>query len=152
MKRIWIIAAAAGIFFPATAMGAGGPGAIVTAIHGQAEIKPLEQGGKLWYRGRLWTSRYGKSETFASGSSWRRAKRGELEGTFLIRTGPRSWVHLRHNNRDVACLESNSLVRIRSGCGFEVEVIRGHASAIDGRLGPWLTRSFSDIHPPRATG
>jgi len=75
----------------------------------------------------------------------RSAKRGELEGTFLIRTGPRSSLQLRYDDHDVACIDSNSPVRIRSGCGFDVEVLRGHASKVDGRKGPRLSRKCSDV-------
>lgn len=141
MKKLYVIAAVGAVFFPATAGRAGGPGAVVTAIHGQVEIQPLQRHCRYLHPSSRGTS----AEPFGPGSSWRRAKRGELEGTFLIRTGPRSRVHLRYDNRNVACIDSNSLIQIRSGCGFEVKVIRGQASPVDGRETPRLASVFSDI-------
>src|SRR5262249_3363535 len=120
MKKLGFVAAAAAVLFPAAPSRAGGPGAAMTAIHGRVEIKPLERRCKYWHPASWGNVKKVRIEPFGPGSSWRHAKRGELEGTFLIRTGPHSWVHLRYENRDVACIDSNSLIRIRSGCGFDV--------------------------------
>ena len=104
---------------------AGGNVVRITAIRGRVEIKPLEGGG-----------------------SWRRAELGELQGTFLLRTGPRSWAHLqeagawRPRRLDRGCVDANSLLRVGSwGCGFQIEVLRGRISAVDGRRGKGRFRS-----------
>ena len=108
---------------------AGGPGVGIVSIHGTVEIKSLDRGGR-----------------------WRRVKRGELQGTYtncLLRTGPRSWVHLRDfeapnsPSSNVGCVDANSLVRIRSNCGYRIEVLKGQVSAVDGKQGKSLFRVAS---------
>jgi hypothetical protein len=55
----------------ANPVSAGGNFVVITAIHGRVEMKPLRPG-----------------------AHWMRAKPGLLGGAYLLRTGPRSWVHL----------------------------------------------------------
>jgi len=93
----------------------GGIGQVVIAkLHGRVEIKPLQAGGR-----------------------WQRAKPSTLQGMYMLRTGPRSWVHLGNTK---GCVDSNSLVFIGSGSDSEIKVRRGRVSAIDGKRGKRLTR------------
>ncbi len=136
--RGWLIGIAMAALLLTAPTHAGGPSAAITRIHGDVDIRPLQRGCK--YR-RFPPGAAMQIERFAPGLHWRRAKLGELGGTFLVRTGPRSSVHL---NGDLGCVDSNSLVRIDSGCGFAIKVLRGKVSAVDGRSGPSLGRRFRD--------
>jgi hypothetical protein len=124
--RSWLIGLGlATVLAGAAATEAGGPGMGLSMLHGTVEIKPVGAG------------------------EWQRAQPGELLGTYLVRTGPRSWAHLRDYAAEdkaqamVGCLDANSLVRVRSSCGFDIEVLRGRISAIDGRPGKALFRVAS---------
>lgn len=113
---------------------AGRPGVGLAGIRGTVEIRSL-----------------------APGSPWRRAKPGELLGTYLLRTGPRSSVHLQQyavevyrkrrpwgaSPRSVACVDSNSVVRIQSNCGYQVQLLRGRISAADGKPGKSIGRELA---------
>lgn len=133
-SRLWLagLAALCGAASPSYA---GGPGVGLGAIRGTVEIRSL-----------------------APGSKWRKAKPGELLGTFLLRTGPRSSVHLQQYEfevyrkqgppcgvkpRAVACVDGNSLVRIESRCGYQVRVLQGRISAADGKPGKSIGRKLS---------
>lgn len=126
-SRFWLVgvglAALLGVPAPTNA---GGPGVGIVRIHGTAEIKSLAGGGR-----------------------WRPAKRGELVGAYLLRTGPRSWVHLRDfaaprsARSNVGCVDPGSVVRIESNCGYRIEVLQGKVSAVDGRWGRSLFRVAS---------
>jgi hypothetical protein len=103
---------------------AGGPGVGIEKLHGTAEIRPLGRGAR-----------------------WRRAKPGELTGAYLLRTGPRSWAHLREYGapkpESKGCVDARSLLRIRSNCGYRIEVLRGKVSAADGKQGKSLFKVAS---------
>ena len=108
---------------------AGGPGIGIVKIHGTVEIKSSSPGAR-----------------------WRPAKRGELYGAYtncLLRTGPRSCVHLRDfespksPRSNVGCVDANSLLRIRSNCGYHIEVLQGQVSAVDGKRGKSLFKVAS---------
>src|SRR5258708_6066981 len=96
---------------------AGGVGPLVlTEVHGRVQIKPLYRSCTI----RLRTgSSFGRPQRLTN--HWQPARPGELIGAFLLRTGPRSWVHLHGR---LGCLDSNSLVHIDSGDEFEVTVKR----------------------------
>lgn len=124
-SRFWLLAAGvAALLGLPSPTSAGGPGVGIVKMHGTVEIKSLVRGGQ-----------------------WRRAKRGELYGDYtncLLRTGPRSWVHLRDfeapksPGSNVGCVDANSLVAIRSNCGYRIEVLQGQVSAVDGKQGKRL--------------
>ena len=126
----WLVGLAlAAVLAIPSSTSAGGPGVGIVKMRGTVQIKSLSPGGK-----------------------WRPAQRGELYGQYtrcLLRTGPRSWVHLRDFNTprsargNVACVEANSVVRIYSNCGYRVELQQGRMSAIDGRRGKSLRRIAS---------
>ena len=65
------VAALVTLSLAANPVSAGGNFVVITAIHGWVEMKPLRPGAR-----------------------WMRAKPGVLGGAYLLRTGPRSWVHL----------------------------------------------------------
>jgi hypothetical protein len=69
---------------------------------------------------------------------WQPARTGELVGTYLLRTGPRSWAHLNAGG----CVDSNSLVHIESVADFIIRVRRGQVSAADGKRGEGLPKSW----------
>jgi hypothetical protein len=129
-SRFWLLGVGlAALLGAPSPTSAGGPGVGIVKIHGTVEIKSLVSGGQ-----------------------WRRAKLGELHGAYtncLLRTGPRSWVHLRDfeaprsPRKNVGCVDANSVVRIRSNCGYRIEVLQGQVSAIDGKPGKSLFRVAS---------
>src|SRR5207249_2443652 len=102
----------------------------ITRLRGDVEIRPLQPGCE--YRRCPPGAREVQIEPFAPGRHWRKPKLGELTGSFLVRTGARSSMRL---NGNLGCVDSNSLVRIDSGCGFSIKVLRGRISAVDGRRG-----------------
>jgi hypothetical protein len=70
------------------------------------------------------------------GSRWQKPKLGALMGgTYLLRTGPRSYAHL---NRNFRCVDSNSLIRIHFDSEASIDVLRGQMSAVDGKRGKSL--------------
>jgi hypothetical protein len=70
------------------------------------------------------------------GSRWQKPKLGALEGgTYLLRTGPRSYAHL---NGKFRCVDSNSLIRINFDSEASIDVLRGQMSAVDGKRGKSL--------------
>lgn len=111
---------------------AGGPGAEVVRVHGKVWIKPLMRRCE-YYRpaggGRM------RAEPIRGIGRWRRMKTGELSGVFMIRTGARSWIHL---GARAACIDANSLITIQSNCGYQITVLRGRVTAVDGRAGKSL--------------
>jgi len=115
LKSLLLGLGAAVCLYVASPAQAGGIGQVViTGLHGRVEIKPLHPGGR-----------------------WQRAKIGGLQGMYLLRTGPRSWVHLGNTK---ACVDSNTLLFIGSGSDSEIKVRRGRVSAIDGKRGKRLTQ------------
>src|SRR4051794_18086848 len=83
---------------------AGGPSAVLSALSGQVGVRPL-----------------------TPGSAWHAAQRGPLVGDYLVRTRQGAWAHL---NGNVACIDGSSLIRIHSNCGYRIEVLCGHLSAV----------------------
>ena len=95
--------------------------------------------------------------SLAPGSHWRKAKPGEFLGTYLLRTGARSSVHLQEfagevyrptrpwgvRPRSVACVDSLSVVRFPTNCGYRVQVLQGRMSAADGKPGKSLGPALS---------
>ena len=134
-KSILSVCAGAVLLSLAYPLRAGGVGPLVlTQVHGRVQIKPLYPSCIL----RLRTADgYGPPQRLADG--WQPARPGELIGDFLLRTGPRSWAHL---HGDWGCLDSDSLAHIDSGDEFAVTVKRGRVSAVDGRRGPALGKSW----------
>jgi hypothetical protein len=75
--------------------------------------------------------------------AWKPAKTKGLIGTYLLRTGRRSWAHLdlpfRIRERGqwkyvpAACVDSRSVVRIDSYADSEVRLVRGRISKADGK-------------------
>jgi hypothetical protein len=120
--RFWLLggalAALVGMVGPTRA---GGRGPLnVTAVHGKVEVKDLASN-----REQGWPVRPG----------WRRVKRGAVLRGVLLRTGPRSWVHL---DRPRVCVDANSLLRIHLDSEASIDVLRGQMSAVDGRRGESL--------------
>jgi hypothetical protein len=75
------------------------------------------------------------------GSRWQKPKLGALMGgTYLLRTGPRSYAHL---NRTFRCVDSDSLIRINFDSEASIDVLRGQMSAVDGKRG----KSLPDVWP-----
>jgi hypothetical protein len=112
---------------------AGGPGVDITVIRGTVEMKPLESG---MYR---WPPPNGRAlqRVKVTGEQWRPATRGEVVGTYLLRTGSGSYAHLVGSGY---CLDANSLVRVESGCGFRITVLKGRISKADGKRGKALPK------------
>ena len=70
------------------------------------------------------------------GTRWQTAKLGTLEGgTYLLRTGRRSYAHLMG---DFRCVDANSLLRINHDSEASIDVLRGQMSAVDGKRGKGL--------------
>jgi hypothetical protein len=70
------------------------------------------------------------------GSRWQKPKPGALMGgTYLLRTGPHSYVHL---NGKFRCVDANSLIRINFDSEASIDVLRGQMSAVDGKRGKSL--------------
>ena len=119
------------ILVAAAPVRAGGAGPLeLRAMRGTVEIKPLQPteywwttpGIRTWPRGRQ-RLKIGK---------WQPARAGDLVGTFLLRTGMRSWVHLQGKS---FCVDPNSLLRIESAADYGIQVLRGRVSAADGKRG-----------------
>jgi hypothetical protein len=102
----------------ASAANAGGNSVAITEVRGTVELKSLQPGGH-----------------------WSRAKPGLIAGTYLMRTGPRSWARLEErggwmpHNFNRGCVDANTLIRVESSCGFRIQVLRGQISAVDGKRG-----------------
>jgi len=74
---------------------------------------------------------------------WRRARKGGLDGTFLMRVGRGSWAHLALPFRireaghwrylPGGCVDSGSLVRIDSYTDSAIRVVQGKISPVDGK-------------------
>jgi hypothetical protein len=107
---------------PASA-GGGGP-LVISRISGRAEIKPLDRAEYWRDGGERW-----KIVPIGPRGRWRPVETAGIDGTCLLRTGPRSWVHLQGR----WCVDPNSLIRIESGSDFRIVVLRGRVSAVDGR-------------------
>jgi hypothetical protein len=115
--------------FPAWAGGAGP--LEINQIQGSVEIKPLSELENWPESGpRVKTDQQRK---------WLPANSGGLVGTYLLRTGPRSYVYL---NNQRWCLDPNSLIRVDSAADFGIVVLRGQVSAADGKRGKSLFREY----------
>jgi hypothetical protein len=124
-RRFWLVGAGlVALLGAAHPTHAGGNTVAITEIRGQVEIRSLQPGGH-----------------------WRRAQPGILIGTYLLRTGPRSWVHLeerggwRPRRLNRGCVDAGSLLRVQSSCGFQIQVLRGGISTVDGKRGATLFRT-----------
>jgi hypothetical protein len=75
----------------------------------------------------------------APGSRWKKANAGmQLDGPYLLRTGPRSYAHLQGNFR---CVDANSLIQINHDSEASIDVLSGQMSAVDGKPG----KSMPDV-------
>jgi hypothetical protein len=117
---------------PASA-GGGGP-LVISRVSGRAEIKPLDRAEYWRDGGQRW-----KKEPIGPRGRWRPVETGGIVGTCLLRTGPRSSVHLVGKEW---CVDPNSLIRIESGSDFRVVVLRGRVSAVDGKRGRGVFREY----------
>jgi hypothetical protein len=130
---LWIgIAFVALVCATSSALAGGGGPVAITGIGGKVEVKPLTPDTE-WRP----LTRDGRVPYRRLRNGWQCAKPGELVGTFLLRTGPRSWVHL---NSTFGCVDSDSLIHIDSGSDFLVTIRRGQISAVDGKRGKRLAR------------
>lgn len=68
---------------------------------------------------------------------WQPVRAGMYVGRFLLRTGPRSWVHM---NGKLACVDRCSVVLFDSGSDIWAAVLRGRLSDVDGRRGKAILR------------
>ena len=115
--------------------GAGGAGPLwISQVAGEARIKPLDRAEYWRHGGEGW-----KKEPIGPRGRWRSVETGGIVGTCLLRTGPRSWVHL---SGKTWCVDPNSLIRIESGSDFRLVVLRGRISAADGKPGKRLFREY----------
>jgi len=142
--RFWLVGVCLVALLGAPApTGAGGAGPLaLTRISGVVEIKLLVDGGEYWHQ-RAGSDRR-VIESLGPVGRWKRAKTGDIVGTFLLRTGPRSWVHLDHR---LWCVDANSLVRIESYADYGIEVLRGQVSRADGRRGKPVFKKFATDDP-----
>lgn len=128
MRRKWLhVVVGLGALLGGTApAGAGGGGAVVIQrIHGDVLIRPIDY------------------QTGRPTGAWRRAQKGGLLGSFLLRTGRRSWAHVelpfmvRQGGRlrylPGGCVDSGSLIRIDSAADSTIQVLRGKMSPADGK-------------------
>lgn len=136
--RTCLVALAFAAPFAAAPTRAGGPGVNITAIHGTVDMKPLATGVQQW---RPAGGKVRLRREKLVGDHWRPLKTGEVIGTYLLRTGKRSWVHLMRN---AYCVDANSLLRIESGCGYRITVLRGQVSRADGKRGKPLPRIIQE--------
>ena len=107
------------IFLGAAPANAGGRYPMrITAIHGDVQVRLAKPGTR-----------------------WQNAGLGDLEGgTYLLRTGPRSYAHLLG---DFRCVDANSLIRINHDSEASIDVLRGQMSAVDGKRGKSLPDDLS---------
>jgi hypothetical protein len=118
--RIGMVVTAFGLLLgPTLRADAGGNVVALTRLRGKVEIRSVQPGGR-----------------------WRPARAGTLSGSYLVRTGRGSSVHLQEKGGWVprrfgqACMDANGLLRVDSTCGFRLQVLKGRLSAADGKRGP----------------
>jgi hypothetical protein len=142
--RFWLVGIGLAALLGAPApTGAGGGGPLeLTRISGVVEIKLLADGGEYWHQ-RAGSDRR-VIESLRPVGRWQRAKTGYIVGTFLLRTGPRSWVHLDDR---LWCVDANTLVRIESYADYGIQVLRGQVSRADGRRGKPVFKKFATDDP-----
>jgi hypothetical protein len=117
------IAVFLGLAIPALA--GGGGGVSITRTRGRVMMRPID---------------------FRSGrptGPWRQAKKGGVDGTYLMRVGRGSWAHVtlpfrvrqRGQWRSLpgGCVDSGSLVRIDSYADSSIRTLRGKVSRLDGK-------------------
>lgn len=117
---------------PATAGGAGP--LTIEEVRGQVTIKPLDQ-AKYWGVDK----RYPRSGSVGPVGRWRSAAIGNIVGKYLLRTGPRSRVHLQDGKW---CVDANSLLLVDSAADFGITVLRGQVSEADGKRGKRLFHTY----------